>query len=327
MKNTNTNRIHSNIALHNMLTRSLNSGHLCHAYLLVGQNGIGKKTIAKYFATGVLCKGENKPCFECSSCHKILSDNHPDLFINKSGEGKSSIHKDVTEFLRKDAYIMPIESRNKIYIIPNIENMSDKAFNSLLKLLEEPPENAMFILTAESKSSVSQTISSRCVSLTVYPLSDEECISALEEIFPEKPIELLKKTALQSNGILGKAIEILSGEGYLEIENKVNDIIDAILRIDEYSLLKTLTDIKKDKQLFLNIIDELLIYFKIIINQKLRKNLELDPAKQALSYKLTLGQATKMVGLFQQTAEHVHSNVNLSLLTSWFSSQIFSITI
>lgn len=310
-----------------MLTRSVNGGHLCHAYLLVGQSGIGKKTIAKFFATGVLCKGENKPCFECSSCRKILSGNHPDLFVNDSGEGKSSIHKDLTEFLRKDAYIMPIESQHKIYIIPNIENMSPKAFNSLLKLLEEPPANAMFILTASSKSSVSQTIASRCVPLTVYPLSYEECVTALEEIFPDKPIELLKKTALQSNGILGKAIEIISSDGYSEIENSVNDIIDAILRLDEYALLKTLTDIKKDKQLFLNIIDELLIYFKIIINQKLRKNLELDSAKQALSYKLTLGQATKMVDLFQQTSEYVHSNVNFSLLTSWFSAQIISITI
>lgn len=319
-------KIYGNEALHKMLTRSMNSGHLCHAYLFYGKKGIGKKTLAMYLSAGVLCKGEKKPCFNCSSCHKLMAEGHPDFYFLDSKDAKNSIHIDVIREIRQDAYIMPNESIYKVYFIPNVENMSIGAFNALLKVLEEPPEAAMFILTASSKSAVPQTILSRCVSLAVYPLSLAECKEALAELVPEKSEGERKIAAEQSRGILGKALEILNRENNDEIQKICDAVLDGIIHINEYEILSSLVTIKNDRQIFAQVIDELLIVVRGGLLNKINGQTETNnPKTDSLSYKLSVRACEQLLELFQNVIIKLDSNVNLGILQNWLCAKIIEI--
>ncbi len=319
------NKFYSNKALHNMLTSSINSGHLCHAYLFYGNKGIGKKTLAKYLAMGVLCKGENKPCYNCSSCKKFVSDNHPDLYILESKNAKNSIHIDTIREIRQDAYIKPNESDYKVYIIPNAENMSIGAFNALLKVLEEPPATAMFILTASSKSVLPQTILSRCIPYAVYPLSLDECIEALNELEPDKDEIEIRNAAEQSNGILGKALDILNNENYNEIQNIKNDVLNGIININEYDILKALVKVKNDRQMMNDVIEELLVAIRNAVMHKLNTVKISNEIQKSFAFKITLSQCEQLVLLMQKAVERIESNVNLGILTNWLCASIITI--
>lgn len=322
---TSNQKIYSNHALHEMLTRSINSGHLCHAYLFYGEKGIGKKTLAKYLATGVLCKGHEKPCYHCTSCNKIASGNHPDLYCLESKDAKNSIHIDTIREIRQDAYIMPNESEYKVYIIPNAENMSIGAFNALLKILEEPPETAMFILTTVSKSALPATILSRCIPLAVYPLSFEESVEALAELAPDKSESERLNAVELANGVIGNALDILYHENYSQIEIIKNDILKGILSINEYEILKAFTQIKSDKQMFRDLIDDLLISIRNAMLGKIgAANVHNEICKE-LAFKLTLGQSNQLVLLFQDAVNKLDSNVNLSLMMNWLCAQMIAI--
>ncbi|WMJ22551.1 DNA polymerase III subunit delta' [Paludicola sp. MB14-C6] len=318
-------KFYSNKAFIQMLTRSLNSEHLCHAYLFYGAKGIGKKTLANYFAMGVLCKSEEKPCYQCSSCHKFLTGNHPDVHIVGIEDNKKSISVDTIRKLRQDAYIKPNESKVQVYIIPNIETMSIGAFNAFLKVLEEPPETAMFILTAESKAAVPETILSRCISYPLYPLSYEECVQALKELAPEKEEASIEKAAIHSNGILGKALEIINSESYSEVELISNAILEGILQRNEYEVLKVLTNMKADKEKLSNLINELTRVIRNIVLTKVNAQQPVDDQIEALSYKITLTQANKLVEVLQQSNDYMQSNMNVGLLVNWLCAQIFSV--
>lgn len=312
-----------------MLTRLLNGGRLCHAYLFYGKKGIGKKTFAKYMAAGVLCKSQDKqkPCGVCSSCKKLESSNHPDIFILDSKDAKNSIHIDTIRDIRQDAYIIPNESECKVYIIPNAHNMSISAFNALLKVLEEPPATAMFILTAESKSAVPETILSRCIPLAVYPLSTQECINALTELVSDKDEAEIKLAAEQSNGILGRALELLDSEIDLTANNIKKSIFNGIIKMNEYEILKALSLVKTNKETMFQVIDELMIGIRNSVMHKLNVTQIEDEQLQKLSDRLTTKQAELIVNLLQRASDKIQGNANIGILTGWISTEIMNIII
>lgn len=316
------NKIYSNKKLHEMLTKSVNSGHLCHAYLFYGQKGIGKKTIAKFFSAGILCKGDNKPCFKCVSCKKVLDNIHPDLYILENTESKNSIHIDEIRQIRKDAYVKPNESDYKVYIIDNAENMTIGAFNALLKVLEEPPETTIFILTCESKSAVPETILSRCMPLAVYPLTNDECLTALKELEPQKTENQLLYAVEQSNGILGQALKILNDDSYEKVKLIKDEVIKGIITINEYDILKAFSQINNDKKLFVDVVNELIISVRNSTLVKIKAREIKDDLSNELAFKLTLKHSNNLLALFQQAIERLDSNVNFSLLINWLCSNI-----
>jgi DNA polymerase-3 subunit delta' len=318
-------QFYSNKSLIRMLTRSLNSEHLCHAYLFYGEKGIGKTTLAKRFAMGVLCKGNNKPCYECSSCHKFLSGNHPDVHIITPGKDKKNISVEQIRKLRQDAYIKPNESPVQVYIIPNVELMSIGAFNAFLKVLEEPPETAMFILTAESQSAVPETILSRCISHALYPLSYEECVQALKELVPQAQESEIEKAAIQSNGVLGKALDMLKSDSFSEIEQTASQVINGIIMRDEYEVLRLLTAMKADREKLLEFINILKSSFRNVMLTKVNAQQPMDSQIKTLAYKITITQVQKLIEILQQAYEYVQSNVNVGLLTNWLCAKIFAV--
>ena len=118
-----------------------------HAYILTGEAGMGRKSLANAFALALLCeKGGKEPCMQCHACKQVLSDNHPDL-IHVTHEKPNSIGvDDIREQINDTIMVRPYSSYYKIYIVDEAEKMTQQAQNALLKTIEEPPSYAIILL-------------------------------------------------------------------------------------------------------------------------------------------------------------------------------------
>lgn len=140
-----------------------------HAYIISGANEDKCFEKAKELAKTILCGGENAPCGLCSDCRKCDEGIHPDLMVIKAEPGKKNIQVDAIRDMRSDAYTMPNDSKNKVYIIKNAGQMNQNAQNAFLKVLEEPPTFTHFIMTAENTGELLQTVRSRCRIVNLLP--------------------------------------------------------------------------------------------------------------------------------------------------------------
>ena len=219
MKKTNEN----NNNLISIFKAAVTNGRLCHAYILLGENGIGKFSFAKEMAKIILCKNNNKPCNECESCKKIDSEIHPDVIMYRDNGSPNGMSVEDARLLRQSAYVAPNESETKIYIIESADKMTHFTPNVLLKIIEEPPKNVIFILTASNDKAVYKTIMSRCVPIKLLPMSDEYLRKALIDEFPDKASNEIDAVISVSNGIFGVAKKMLCDEKNMLMIEKVFD--------------------------------------------------------------------------------------------------------
>lgn len=140
------------------LAAFVNGGRFPHALLLEGPEGSGRRTFAREIAAALFCRGEHKPCGSCSQCRKVLERNHPDVEYYGGDGSRRSFHIDTIRQLRQNAWLLPGEAPCRVCVLCGAENMTDQAQNALLKILEEPPEHTVFILTAENRAMLLPTI-------------------------------------------------------------------------------------------------------------------------------------------------------------------------
>ncbi|MCI8537094.1 MAG: DNA polymerase III subunit delta [Oscillospiraceae bacterium] len=185
---------------------------LSHAYIISGPAGSGRRTLALCLAQALLCSGSGaRPCGTCVHCRKAAAGIHPDL-IRVGGDGKD-VKVDAVRSLRSDAYIRPNEGDRKVYLVENAGSMNSSAQNALLKLLEDGPAYAAFLMITGPSETLLETVRSRCVELTLSPLTYGETLDELRRRFPDQPEEALAAAAVRCEGILGAAVEELSGAG------------------------------------------------------------------------------------------------------------------
>ena len=130
---------------------------LSHAYIASGEQ-------ADMLAMAAICAGSGaKPCKDCADCKKFSASNHPDVTIVKHPEKKRDILIDQIRELKRDVIVVPGEAAKKVYIIEEADRMNANAQNAFLRILEEPPSHAVFILKTENPSALLETVRSRCV--------------------------------------------------------------------------------------------------------------------------------------------------------------------
>jgi len=154
------------------LKNAIASGKIAHAYLFCGPRGTGKTSMARLFAKALNCeKGIGQQCNACSNCQAINEGNHPDV-IEIDAASNNGVDQ-VRDLIDKVRYA-PIKGRYKIYIIDEVHMMSAGAFNALLKTLEEPPEQVIFILATTEPYKVLPTILSRCQRFDFGKIDDQD---------------------------------------------------------------------------------------------------------------------------------------------------------
>ena len=169
-----------NERLKDQLSRQERGRGLSHAYIVSSPAGSGRHTLARQLAAAMLCTGPGeKPCGKCGPCLKVLKGVHPDVSTVTGPEEGKPITVDQVRALRADAYIRPNEGRRKVYIIDPADAMNPAAQNALLKVLEEGPSYAAFLLLAERPGLLLDTVRSRCELLALppeAPRSDPELV-------------------------------------------------------------------------------------------------------------------------------------------------------
>lgn len=149
--------------------------------LLTGSEGSGKWSLAKTLAAGLLCTSKtNKPCGVCESCQKLQHNCHPDIEYIDFDDQEISVS--IARDLRQKIYVLPNDSDRRVVLIRHAHKLNISAQNALLKVLEEPPKYAFFILTSEQAGGILETIRSRCSKYHLAPKNNDFDLSNLENI-------------------------------------------------------------------------------------------------------------------------------------------------
>ncbi len=200
------------------LQRTVASDRIAGAYLFVGPTGVGKETVARYFAKLIFCQQDAQPptvCGTCLACRKVDSGNHPDLqFIRPEG---SLLRIGQIRELQKQIFYEPLEASRKVYILTDVERMNAEAENCLLKTLEEPPASSVLILLTSNIQVLLPTTRSRCQILQFHPMPTQELVAVLTDRFSVTP-EQATTLAIAAGGAIGKAITQLEKGGALTEE-------------------------------------------------------------------------------------------------------------
>ena len=227
------------------LSSSVNSGRFPHAAILEDEDGERLMQTAKTLAAALVCSGEGKPCGRCINCLKALSDSHPDIKIFEPDPKTDNFRIETVRELRSDAYIVANEADRKVYILKDAQNMLVPAQNALLKVLEEPPEGVLFLLTADSLAGVLPTIRSRCISFAMAPVSPADCAR-----YCTKQGVDAKAAALYSelfDGHIGTVLDAARDEARRAQVDKALALAKAAAAQDSYAAAVLLAAYEKDK--------------------------------------------------------------------------------
>lgn len=316
-----------------LLTTLLEKGTVPHALLFTGIEGIGKQSAAMVFAMACNClgpepehpfKGREKsrpvttdPCGQCRSCRKIMSGSHPDIIIVEPSGPFIRIGqiRDLCQTLA----LKPFEAGLRVVIIKNCQALNPAAGNAFLKVLEEPPERTVLILTAGHTADLLPTIVSRCQHIRFNPISPKIITEMLIQKQAKPPDEAAIIAAM-ANGSFSKALAIAGvkkGIGLLNLRNWLIDQVDSLASKPLVFRLAFAARLAKDKDMLpeslaviKSYLRDLVVYKycpEKIMNQDLRSRI------QNTSQQMTVASLLSKIKYIQTARKNILANANLRL--------------
>ena len=267
----------------------IKNNRLPHAILLRGSSAVTRGKVSSYLAQAFVCEAKNKPCGKCSHCMKVGINSHPDVItVDPASQNEKTFKIALVREMKDDAYIIPNEASRKVYILKSADKMNVQAQNALLKLIEEPPSYARFILECESSSAMLETILSR--------------VSLFD---------------------LGTDSDDVSDELRRKADDTAARLASAILKPTEYDFMKITAEFERDKELFEPVLPALQLIFRDAVIIKTGSNITLfdhaDISREAAS-KLTLKALIKMTAEIDNFRESINRNANKNLMITRFSA-------
>ena len=227
------------------LTSAIELGKIAHAFLFTGPRGTGKTSTARILAKSLNCKNGPTihPCGECESCRDITNSVPIDVIEIDAASNRKV--EDTQNILEKIQYV-PVNGKYKIYIIDEVHMLTNHAFNALLKTLEEPPENVIFILATTEVHKVLDTIKSRCQRFDFRRITTEDIVKHLRYISDNEKINIsddaLFAIAKNSAGGMRDSISLLDQLSLLGVSKEVTvDDVNAILGRISFDTLNKLS--------------------------------------------------------------------------------------
>ena len=304
------------------LSESMKNDILPHTIIIDGEKGTGKQTLANMISQYCVCLSEDrKPCGICQGCMKAQKKIHPDIVV-VNGENSAEVSVDSIRNIRASAYIKANEAPNKVFVLQNCNKMLAPAQNAFLKVLEEPPENVVFVMTVSSASNLLQTVRSRARIFSLYPVSSEEALLAVKRQMPEKSDEEIRQAVSESEGNIGTAMVLLNS-GTDEIMQLVEQIYAAIFLSSEYQLLVLTSMLAKNRSFAVNAADLLTEIaaeaVKASLGLKVKSKAAADAAKRIPQNRLIHIQ-----NQLQKARSVLNTNINLNFFCTWLCSALRS---
>ena len=315
------------------LANAIEMDRITHAYLFTGPRGTGKTSTARIFAKSLNCeKGPTiSPCNECENCKNITNSIPIDVIEIDAASNRSV--NDADEIIQKVA-LAPVNSRYKIYIIDEVHMLTNQAFNALLKTLEEPPKNVIFILATTEVHKVLDTIKSRCQRFDFKRITTDDIAKHLRYIADNEQINItddaLSYIAQNSAGGMRDSIALLdqlsvlnSSESAISVDDinrllgrlsfdSLTSMFEAITASNQNQALDILNNIYNQGNEPIQILSNLLEYFRnaLIIKSVGAANLTgvvqlNDEQIKALNEKIANTETHQIVSLIDKCAAYI----------------------
>ncbi len=235
---------------------------LGHAYIIEGDEGMGKKTLAGYFAAVSVCE-KGTGCGECSQCKQTAAGTNPDI-ISISAEGKASVGVDKIRVLADALSLRTFHGGKRVVIMEDADLLTVQAQNALLKIIEEPPADTVFLLLCRRSSMMLRTIISRTQVLKLAPLS----LEVLKRIIPS----CSEFEYAYCGGNPGKLIKISSDADFKQFREDALNVLYRFFTSGEDALYETVDffELNKDRK------DDLINIMTLIIRDVMYKKMSLS---------------------------------------------------
>jgi DNA polymerase-3 subunit delta' len=263
-------------------------GRRPHAMLIDGASQEQRKNLALLAARMMVCENKDRtPCGECEHCRKAKENIHPDIITIKKPDDKKHFVKDDVKKMVADAYLTPNEADVKVFVVEELQLMTEESQNLLLKILEEPPRYTAFVLTSENSNAVIGTVLSRVVRLR-----------------------------------MGNTIATEYSE---KAEGIVKRLVDAVLSPYEYDRIEATALMDGNKTLTAEVLDLFISILRDAIVRKSNGKVLLDSfesASQKLSSSLTLEKMLEMYETVDGLLKSLENNPNYTLLSAVLCAKI-----
>lgn len=287
----NFGKLQLNEEIRKRLSSAVDSGTLSHAILLTGGTQKERKELSLLLTQALLCTNSPSPCLKCDICKKIKSEIHPDVIITEGEAGKQkSIKIDTIRNIRSRAYIMPNEAPFQTFIILEASGMGEEAQNALLKILEEPPATARFILASRSRDDFRQTILSR---VTAFALSEDSGQAAGEK----------------ENAKASEAAE---------------NMMIALTSKNEAKLMLSTAAVEKDKKTYKAALEKMLIMMRNSIVSKYKTDCDITITEKKFADAFDNSEIIAMQNVLKNLMSDADKNANDNLLVTRLCIELMS---